>query len=197
MIAKKYSEIVTDELLVNSLDHNPHTGFLEDYRVLTCLLRIYQPRTVLEIGTNIGSGVNVISTALPRAKVYSIDLPFEERKLSQQYPVSPDGKDLLGSAARFQYTQICCDTLTFNFRLVYPIEAFFIDGEHDYTHPFREASEAIKSNAKLIVFHDADEERVYNAITDAFNGATQYIVYRVEGTRIAYAVNTYVVRSEE
>jgi hypothetical protein len=70
----------------------------------------------------------------------------------------------------------------------YPCEAYFIDGEHDYSHPTHETTEILKNSPKLIVWHDSDMETVYNAIVDAFKGVDNYDLYRVIDTRIAFAV---------
>lgn len=183
-----YNEVVTEELLKGNLDHNEYDGFLQDYRTLHCLLRKYQPKSVFEIGTNIGSGVNVIATALPEAKIYSLDLDYETmRKNSKQYPLEANGGDRVGSAARFPYRQLRGDSLKFDYSK-YQCEAYFIDGEHDYKHPRHETFEIMKFNPKLIIWHDADMQEVHNAIIDSFMWNGTYILYRVENTRIAYAV---------
>ena len=182
------SEIITPELLEGNLDHNEYIGFLEDYRVLHCLLRKYNPKSIFEIGTNIGSGVNVMATALPDAKIFSLDLDYETmRENSKQYPLEQDGGDRVGSASKYPYTQLRGDSMKFDYAK-YPCEAYFIDGEHDYHHPFREANEAIKLRPKIIIFHDADMLPVNEAIVDAFRGGIIYELFRVTDTRIAYAV---------
>lgn len=185
-----FSDIVTDDLSQGALIHDAHEGFKEDYLVLHCLLRKYKPASIFEIGTNIGSGVNVMATALPEAKIYSLDLDYETmRENSKQYPLEINGDDRVGSAARFPYTQLRGDSMTFDYGK-YPCEAYFIDGEHDYTHAYHESREAIMLGPKLIVWHDSDMIPVYNAITDAFDmpRGEQYDIYRVTGTRITYAV---------
>lgn len=188
MKQQTYNDIVTNELLVNNFDNNAYTGFLHDYRVLTCLLRIHKPKTIFEVGTNVGSGVNVMAKALPEAKIYSLDLDYATMKQnSKQYPVGTNNEDRVGSSALFPYTGLRGDSMTFDYSK-YPCEAYFIDGEHDYEHPNHEASEILKLKPGLIIFHDADIDCVYNAITDAFKGNKDYELYRVIDTRIAYAV---------
>ena len=65
MTNQNYNDIVTPELLEGTLDHNVHTGFLEDYRVLSCLLKKYNPSSIFEVGTNVGGGINVMAAAVP------------------------------------------------------------------------------------------------------------------------------------
>lgn len=184
----KSSDIITPELLEGNLDHNEHSGFLTDYRVLHCLLRKYNPKSIFEIGTNIGSGVNVMATALPEAKIFSLDLDCESmRKNSAEYPLESDGGDRVGSAARFPYTQLRGDSMTFDYSK-HPCEAYFIDGEHDYSHPYKETKEVLAIKPMLIIWHDADMHPVFNAIKDNFEHVNNYELYRVIDSRIAYAV---------
>jgi len=192
MKQQNYNDIVTDELLINSLDHNVHTGFLEDYRVLTCMLRIHKPTTIFEIGTNIGSGINVMTIALPEAKIYSLDLDFETMKQnSKQYPVGANNEDRVGSGALFPYNKLRGDSMSFDYSK-YPCEAYFVDGEHDYEHVFHETKEILKLSPRLIIFHDADIDVVYKGIVDGFSlsgeGLFDYELFRVSDTRIAYAL---------
>lgn len=188
MINQQYTDIVTEELLENTLDHNAYTGFLEDYRVLSCLLKIYNPKKVFEIGTNVGSGVNVIKTALPESTVFSLDLDYETMRLnSKQYPLESTGEDRVGSASKFDFVQLRGDSMKFPYQN-FPCDAYFVDGEHDKAHPLHETKEIIKLKPKLIVWHDADMPPVYEAIVEAFIGDKDYSLYRVEHTRIAYAI---------
>lgn len=184
-----YASVVNAELLQGTLDHNVHTGFLEDYRTLSCLLKIHKPKTLLETGTNVGGGINVMATALPDLKIFSLDLDYESMKLnSEQYPIGSVGEDRVGSNARFPYTQLRGDSMTFDFSQ-YPCEAYWIDSEHDYQHPNREIKEALKLNPKIILAHDCDIPDVWNAFCDAVNECGEnYDLFRVNGTRIGFCV---------
>lgn len=186
----KYNDIVTNDLLSGNLDNNSYKGFLQDYRVLHCLLRKYKPKTIFEIGTNVGGGINVIGTALPNSKIISLDLDYVAMsKNPKEYPLTDSGVDRVGSEATFSYTQLRGDSMTFDYSKYYPIDAWFIDGAHDYQHPRHESKEAIKSNARLIIWHDADIREVNNAIIDSFAWNKEYDLFMVEGTRMAYAIH--------
>lgn len=189
MITQTYKDIVTDELLAGTLDHNAHTGFLEDYRVLSCLLKIHKPKGLLEIGTNTGNGINVMKTALPELEVFSLDLDYVTMKLnSKQYPIGAKGEDRVGVNCRFKYTQLRADSMKYDYSLT-PVEAYFIDGEHDTLHAEHESKEAFKQNPKLIIWHDSDMIPVMDGIETAFKKHSKnYELYRVIDTRIAYAV---------
>ncbi len=184
MIEISYSDIVTDKLMEGAYLHDAHTGFLQDYSVLNCLIRIHKPKTIWETGTNTGEGINVMATALPDAKIYSLDLPFETMiKNSKQYPIDGRGNDRVGSACLFPYTQIRGDSLTFDYSK-YPCEAAWVDGEHTTQFVEHETRQLIKNKTKLIIYHDCDDEKVLQGV---INGMTKsYKLYRVTGTRIAY-----------
>jgi len=177
-----YQDIYDSELAKGCITHT-HLPFLKDYITLHILLKKYQPLSVLEIGTHVGEGTNIICNAVPGAKVYSLDLPPTEAYKTLQHPSLKN--ILVGAFCLKPYTQLFGDSFEFPYQYY---EAWFIDGEHDYYHPRHETIEAIKSKAKLIIWHDADIIEVNNAITDSFEWNKDYHLYRVTGTRITYAI---------
>lgn len=181
-----YDQVVTDELLKGNIDNNGHHGFLEDYRVLHCLLRTYNPKSVFEIGTNRGTGTNIICNALPKAKVYSLDLPTELAHTSLQHPISEGKGDVVGIDCKRPFKQLRGDSLHFGYQ-DYPAEAYWVDAEHTYRNVLHETGEIVNLFPKLIVWHDSDIEEVYQAIVHAMDGKP-YNLYRVTDTRIAYAL---------
>ncbi len=197
MIEQKYSDIVTDELMQGAYLHDSYIGFLEDYGVLNCLLRIHKPKSVFEIGTNIAEGVNVIKTALPEAEVYSLDLPYEDMRLnSKQYPIGIGGEDRVGSATKLPYTQLRGDSQTFDYS-AYPCEAYWCDAEHITPNVKHETIEMLKQRPKLIVYHDCDSADVWagiiTGISDILPIAIGYKLYRVVDTRIGYLLRDEAV----
>lgn len=187
MIQQTYSDICTPELLQGAIENREFHGFLEDYHVLHCLLRNYLPRTFLEVGTNMGTGTKIIANALGhRSTVYSIDLPTELAHVSLQHPISEGKGDSVGSKCDLPFIQLRGDSMTFDFA-EFPCEGYFVDGEHDFSHPFRETTEIVKLEPTLIVWHDSDIACVWEAIQEAMSGQP-YNLYRVTDTRIAYAV---------
>lgn len=209
MIEQTYSDIVTPELLAGAIENNEYHGFREDYHLLHCLIRKYQPKTFCEIGTNMGTGTNIICNAIepfsawegdfPNANnwvkteglVYSLDLPTELAHISLQHPISEGKGDKVGERCKFPFTQLRGDSMTFDFT-EYPCEGYFIDGEHDYIHPYRESGFALMIGAKIVIWHDADITDVGKAINDVFKDnqliRDSYDLYRVTDTRIAYAL---------
>lgn len=186
MIEVKSTDVYfnTDDALI----HDAYIGFREDYLCLHSLLRRYTPKRIFEVGTNIGSGVNVMARACPNAEILTLDLDYETMKLnSKQYPIGANGEDRVGSAVRVPYTQLRGDSLTYDYSQHYPIDAWFIDGEHDYEHALHESMEALKSKPIIIIWHDSDMPEVWRGITEATEDS-EYTLYRVTDTRIAYAV---------
>ncbi len=172
-----YEDVVNAELLQGNIDNNEFHGFTEDDRVLHCLLRKYNPKSVFEIGTNHGSGTKIIKNAVMDADVFSLDLPDE----------TADSRQKTGTNCDLPFTQLKGDSMVFDFSK-YVCEAAFVDGAHDYKHPKRETIELMKNCTKLIIYHDSDMKEVMNGILGAFEGDIHYDLYRVNGTRIAFAV---------
>lgn len=206
MIEQTYSDIVTPELLAGAIENNEYEGFREDYHVLHCLVRKYKPKTFCEVGTNMGTGTNIICNAVysylgeeksvvfPCGQTWavcSLDLPTELAHISLQHPISEGKGDKVGERCKFPFAQLRGDSLNFDFT-EYPCEGYFIDGEHDYIHPYRESGFALMMGAKIVIWHDADITDVRRAINDVFKDnqlfRDNYQLFRVTDTRIAYAL---------
>lgn len=188
MIPILSKDIITPELQYGAIFNFEFDGFYLDYLVLHCLLRIHKPKRFLEVGCNMGTGTKIIKNAIWDSEVYSLDLPTELAHISLQHPISEGKGDNVGKNCNLPFTLLRGDSLKFDYTTVYPINGWFIDGEHDYDHPHHEAKEAIKSGAEFISFHDADIACVGQAIEDAFKNNESYDVFRVADCRIAYAI---------
>lgn len=185
MITRRFSDIMRQELVQGAIYNDLFPGFREDYGVLHCLLRLYKPSRFLEIGTCIGTGTKIICNAIPESTVYSLDLPKELAHTSLQYPTG--GKDdSVGHTCDLPYIQLRGDSLTFDYTSIYPINGWWIDSAHDFEHPYHETLEAVKSQANIIIWHDSDIVPVWEAINKGLDD--NYILTRVEDTRISYAV---------
>lgn len=187
MILEEFAQIVTADYAGGAIINDDYDGFREDYLVLHCLMRRHEPARIMEVGTHLGVGTKILCNAVPTAHVMTLDLSNEESEKSAQHPDFRGRGDIVGSRCDLPHEQIFGDSLTYDFSQKYPIDAWFIDGEHDYNHVFREACAAIESQAQLIVFHDADLVAVVRGITEAFREASHYQLHRVNKTRIAYA----------
>lgn len=184
-----YRDIVSPELLSDAVENREFHGFLEDYHVLHCLMRTYKPTSIFEVGTNMGTGTKILKNACMDAVVFTLDLPTELAAKSLQHPISEGKGDRVGKNCNLQFVQLRGDSMAFDFSQ-YPCEAAFIDGEHDYEHVFRETTEVLKWQPKIIVWHDSDIQGVYRGILDSFKGREDYQLFRVADTRMAYAVKS-------
>lgn len=202
MIEQKYTDIVTPELLAGAIENNEYEGFREDYHVLHCLIRKYQPKTFFECGTNMGTGTNIICNAiLPHDRkhdvglkgiIYSLDLPTELAHISLQHPISEGKGDKVGERCKFPYTQLRGDSMKFDFSN-FQCEGFYIDGEHTEKNVTHESEQIIiKCYPKIVIWHDSDMPEVMAGIQGAFSRnqlvRDNYELYRVIDTRIAYAL---------
>lgn len=182
----KYDSIVTPQKISNAAVNNEFTGFKEDYYVIHCLISEWKPKTVFEIGTNTGFGCVVIQNAHPEVRIKTLDI------VPRMGHLCPAGVEKLVG-----------DSLSYDFSNHYPIECWFIDGEHEYPNAYHETKEAIKSNAKYIIYHDADLDKVKNGIIDAFKDTKSKDLYELyfvvdppfiysstgkSVTRVAYAI---------
>lgn len=182
------ADIVTPELEQGAIYNDEYTGFHEDYLVIHCLLKTHQPKKFIEVGTNTGTGTNIICNALDEsATVYSLDLPYELHHLSKQQPLSEGKGHLVGKYCARAYIQLWGDSTKYDFARHKDIEGWFIDGEHVYNNVKIESKAAVKSGAKIIIWHDADMPEVWQAIKDVLL-KKEYKLYRVTDTRIAYAL---------
>lgn len=151
--------------------------FTDDFLVLHTLLSKVQPISVFEIGTCTGEGTLIIKNAVGDSIVYSLELPLEESTYDIQN---------IGALCYLPYIQIIGNSLSLDYSEYYPIDAWFIDGAHDYLHVFYETTQALLSNPSLIIWHDADIPEVFDAIKDGLE-ESNYLLYRVNGTRIAFS----------
>lgn len=188
----RYSKF-QDELFEtgNAILNEEHTGFKEDYLIIHSLIRMYKPQTIFELGTNMGTGTNIICNASCEgdtcAAVYSLDLPLELSGLSEQHPRNEGKGDQVGVRCKFPYVQLFGDSMKFNYD-DFPCDAYFIDGQHDFEHVAHETRQILRLNPKLIIWHDSDMQGVWEGILLNLDGREDYELVRVQDTRIAYAV---------
>lgn len=181
-----YKEIVTSEKMEGAVINDEFIGFPEDYSVIHCLLKEWNPKSIFEIGTNVGNGCRVMRASCPSAKIVSLD-------------IVPG----VGHYCPSDILKVVGDSLEYDYTQHYPIECWFIDGEHVYKNAYVETQKALEGGAKYIIYHDADLKGVYDGIMDSFrdNGKLEdYDLYQVINppsiysstgenvTRIAYAI---------
>lgn len=153
--------------------------FVDDFLTLHSLLKMTRPKSVFEIGTCTGEGTLIIKNAIGDGIVYSIELPMGE----SSYDIRK-----IGEMCYLPYVQIIGNSLDIDYSQYYPIEAWFIDGAHEYAFVVHETKEALLSSPNLIVWHDSDIPEVLKGIIDGLKNDSNYILFRVIDTRIAFAV---------
>lgn len=192
-----FKEIVRLPYSKGTVIRSDFPGFKEDYLVVHSLIKKYRPKTFMEIGTSTGRGTKVICNAMglkrfrrnrEGVKVFSIDVPpGTDPKVI--YPGAEDGHpDKAGKYCRLPYTQIYGNSLDFDFSPYYPIEGWFIDGKHDYKYAKNDTGLALKSDPIIVIWHDVDIQGVGEAVVEVMSKYDNYDLFRVVGTRIAYAV---------
>lgn len=181
--------IITKELADGAIYNDEFKGFRDDYLVLHCLMREYKPKSILEIGTNMGTGTKILKNACMSAVVMTLDLPTELAHESLQHPISEGKGDRVGKNCDLPFVQLRGDSMTFDFSK-YPCEAYYVDGEHDELHVTHETRMILFERPKLVVYHDADIDGVFQGIIKGFDGVKGYTLYRVMGTRILFAIKT-------
>ena len=172
-------QIITPELSSRAIIRR-EAGFERDFLILHCLVKKIAPKNLFEVGTCQGYGTLIITNACPACQVISLDLPPN----SPPFFLKPSD---VGSKCINSYLQVFGDSLTYDYARHFPIDAWFIDGAHDYEHVKFETEQAVSSDAILIVYHDTDIPEVLSAITDVLT-TTEYKIYRITDSRISYAI---------
>lgn len=196
MLNIDYHEIVKSPYSEGAFIRRDFPGFKEDYLVLHSLIRKYRPRRFMEIGTSTGLGTKVICKAMelkkfrrtPGKVVYSLDVPpgTDPKML---YPEAEDGHPRkAGHKCKFPYTQIFGNSYNFDFKPYYPIDAWFIDAKHNYKFVKNDTKLALLSKPIIIIWHDMQIEGVARAVKEVMSRAKSYNLFRVGGTRMAFAL---------
>jgi hypothetical protein len=195
---KRYEDVVRSPYKNGAIVRDDFPGFKEDYLVVHCLIRRYQPKRIVEIGTSTGTGTNVICKAMgirrfwfnSDRKVISIDVPpGTDSKIIYPGDSPEDGHPhKAGLDCRFPYQQLFGDSQNFDFSPCYPVDAWFIDGKHSYPYVMRDSEQALESRPKLIMWHDLQIEEVYKAVCDVMESRPEYDLYRVGDTRVGAAI---------
>ena len=198
MIKIDYEDIVTSTYMADAIIRDDFPGFKEDYLVVHCLLKKYKPNRLVEIGTSTGVGTNIICNAVGLSrflfwknkgiKVYSIDVPPGTDQ-SILYPDAEDGHpERAGAKCKYPYVQLYGNSVDFDFSPYYPIDAWFIDGKHNYEYAMKDTAQALLSGPFLLMWHDVQIEEVGKAVIDVMDGKKEFELFRVGDTRVACAI---------
>lgn len=175
----EFSEFEKSFLSSDYVANKEFVGFDCDYLVIHCLLKQLNPSRVFEIGTSIGSGSRIIKNALPSCKLYTLDIQDCSSKVPKEVTF------ILGDSMKFDYSKY------------FPIDCWFIDGNHTYENVHHETKEALNSDPSLIIYHDADIPEVLKGIKDSLtmNGNNLYELFIVVNPPYLYSSsNTKITR---
>ncbi len=172
------NEVITPSLRAGAIIRQ-EAGFEQDFLVLHCLVKKYQPKNLFEVGTCQGYGTLIMKNAWPACHIISLDLPPN----TPPFNLKPND---IGHKCRGRYQQVFGNSLSYNYAQHFPIHAWFLDGAHDYDHVKHETEQAVASGAQLIVYHDTDIPEVLQAVVDVLE-ASAYKIYRVTDTRVSFA----------
>jgi hypothetical protein len=197
-----YVKVVRKPYSHGAIIRDNFPGFKEDYLAIHSLIRKYQPQRLCEIGTSTGAGTKVICNAMgikwwqvwkrfshpSFSMVFSIDVP-PGTDPSIIYPQHEDGHPFKAGAYNpLPYVQLFGNSNEFDFSPYYPLDAWFIDGKHNYEFTFNDTKQALKAGPNLLLWHDMQIDEVEQAVLDCMKPHKDYMVYRVEDTRVGYAV---------
>lgn len=190
MLTKSFSEVVASPFSDRAILRDGFPGFREDYLVLHSLIRRYTPQTFIEIGTSTGMGTKIICNAMEGRPVFSIDVPpGTDPRIKYPGPYPEDGHPkIAGAECSLPYKQLFGFSEQFNYVPFYPLYGWFVDGKHDYSHCCADTKNALMAKPRLIVWHDMQIQGVEKAVVETMATATDYRLYRVPETRMAYAV---------
>jgi hypothetical protein len=188
MLKILYQEVVKLPWSEGAVERHDFPGFHEDYLVLHSLIRRYQPRCFMEIGTSSGSGTAVICNAMAGRSVLSV----EKSEMLESGEKS-------GVNCKLRYTQLILNSkmlpalaqgsaLAFGGSyFTYP-DGWFIDGDHSYEGCKADSGNAFPFWPLIVVWHDYQIEGVARAVAEAEKEHPEYKFTHVTGTRVVYAV---------
>lgn len=173
------ADIITPELSKHAIIRQ-EAGFEIDFLVLHCLLKKENPRRIFEVGTCEGYGTLIMANACPQSTIISLDLPPHTPPFYHQ-------PSAIGWKCSKPYLQVYGNSTTYDYSKHFPLDAWFIDGAHDYDHVAYETKQAVAGGAWLIIYHDTDIPEVLQTVIDTLEN-TEYRIYRVTDSRISYAI---------
>lgn len=169
---------------------------LEELVILTILVRHFQPKRIVEIGTSEGrTTINLALNAPPDAEIITLDLPpeltGEHRKhsgpnykqmnidepgvLFRNHPVASKIKMVLADSTKFDWTPY-----------ERSVDFVFIDGAHDYESVRKDTENALRiiRPGGIIVWHDYG---VWKGVTRCLDELRkQFPVVLLKDTTLAY-----------
>lgn len=156
---------------------------LEELISIDSLVKHCDPREIFEIGTFRGkTAVNMAANASASAKVYTLDLPYDDKQAALT-KISFDDREFVekrsvdDSVLRSEYarkiTFLYGDSASFDFTpFAGKIDLVFVDGSHTYDYVLNDSQKALqllRDGKGVIVWHDyAGREGVTKALNELY-----------------------------
>ncbi len=149
---KENGELCLNELPING---GGGSGML-DYAFLIILANKLNLKTYMEIGTNIGTSINVMSYVCDDC--YGITAPIGSRYSMRQWCIDRDMPDFSSALIRRDNIHITyCDSKRYDFsKIGHDIDIFFIDGDHSYSGVCCDTKNvfSVRKDNSIVVWHD-------------------------------------------
>jgi hypothetical protein len=166
---------------------------------LASILVAERPKSVLEVGTFMGTTTRLMAENLPDGTIHTVDLPLDFSLDEPPRNGMPKddfqlithrvvGREFLGQPCASRIVQHHADTAEWNFSAAAPANFFFIDGSHTYEYCKNDSEKcfALCGGEGVFLWHDCDRHHpgVIRFLMEwrAFGRD----VRRIEGTPLAY-----------
>jgi predicted O-methyltransferase YrrM len=191
-----------EPIVLRDVRHAMGNVDLVELQILARLVRVRQPRVVLEIGTFDGrSTLNLAANAPADARVFTLDLPPDSEQTAafrlddaeRRYVRKREsGARVHESDVAHKVTQLYGDSATFDFRSVAGpgVDFVFVDGSHTYNYARADSLTAIsllRDGRGTIVWHDYNGWRgVSEALHELRRSDDRFAALQwIEGTSLA------------
>lgn len=178
-------------------------GSLQSYEslVVAAIAKAEKVKTILEIGTFMGSTTLLFAKNCPQADIHTVDLPLTYETELNQKSIKDDfhlikkrdvGRDFRNYEKKVKIKQHFQDTVDWDFRGIGEPDLFFIDGSHTYEHCKNDSEKcfALNKGKGVFIWHDVNQEhpgvvKLINEWRDQGRDIT-----RIQGTSLGYWKNS-------
>lgn len=177
---------------------------ISDYAMKARVVKSFNPKKILEIGTWHGWGISAIKSACPEAECFTMNPksnneannPINETKIGRVY-----------KKLKLEINQIWANSMTFDFSKIPAVDVCYIDGNHEYDYVMNDIKNCTKISKKAVIIDDYipspssdrgdvltyawNNKEVVNAVDDylAKEGDKCYsAAYWIEGTPICVLI---------
>lgn len=185
-----------DVRVMRSFDRQPGMSLdSAEVLVLSAMVRLLEPRKILEIGTYDGNTtLNLAANSPSEARIFTLDLPADWRgDFALEVPGIQNNAAVGGitgiqfrdSPLRDKITQLFDDSAHFDWDRFAPFDLVFIDGAHTYDYVCSDTRNALRvlRPGGTLVWHDYGMLEDVSRLVD--ETAARIRVHAIRGTRLA------------